>query len=96
MGATERLHAELAAMARDEHAEVASLEDAVCAFVDEMKQQGHPPEMVIVAAKQAAADSGLVPTLEQSLHLRGDHADHVIGEIVRWCIEQYYETGHAH
>jgi hypothetical protein len=90
MDAIDRLHAEFTAMAHNEHIELTMLEDAVCAFVDEMKEQGQPPEAVLVAAKQAAADAGLVPSSEQSLFLTNDHADHVLGEIVRWCIEEYY------
>jgi hypothetical protein len=90
MSAIERLFAAFAETAHNEHAERTQLEDAVCAFVEEMKEQGQPPEAVIIAAKQMAAQAGLVSSPEPSLFFTHDDAGHVLSEIVRWCIEEYY------
>ena len=91
MDAAQRLREALAAMAHNEPANTVKLRDAVCAFVDEMKTKGEPPESVIIAAKQVAAATGLLPMPEQDVLLRSAHADRVVTDVVRWCIEQYYE-----
>jgi hypothetical protein len=92
MDAALRLRQELAAIVHDGPANTDRLREAVCAFVDEMKSKGTRPEAVIVAAKKVAAATGLLPMPEQDLLLRSAHADRVITDVVRWCIERYYEA----
>jgi tellurite resistance protein len=91
MDAAQRLRQELAAMAHNDPAATEKLREAVCAFVDEMKSEGKPAEAVIIAAKQVAATTGLLPMPEQDVLLRSPHADRVITDVVRWCIERYYD-----
>jgi hypothetical protein len=91
MNAAQRLRIELAAMARNEPATTEKLREAVCAFVDEMKSEGKPAEAVIIAAKQVAAMTGLLAMPEQDVLQRSPQADRVITDVVRWCIERYYD-----
>ena len=91
MDAALRLRQELAAIAHSDRASVDELRKAVCAFVDEMKSKGTTPEAVIIAAKQVAAATGLLPMPEQDVLLRTARADRVVTDIVRWCIERYYD-----
>ena len=92
MDAAQRLRQELTALAHNEPAATEKLREAVCAFVDEMKSKGKPAEAVIVAAKQVAATTGLLPMPEQDVLQRSPHADRVITDVVRWCIERYYDA----
>jgi hypothetical protein len=57
------------------------LRETVCAFVDELKRQGLPPERVIVELR-SIADQARTGVLTESL----------IADAVRWCIERYYGT----
>jgi hypothetical protein len=92
MDAAQRLRLELTAMARGEPEAGDKLREAVCAFVDEMKSEGKPAEAVIIAAKQVAAMTGLLPMPEQDVLLRSPYADRVITDVVRWCIERFYDA----
>jgi hypothetical protein len=63
----------------------------VCEFVDAMKSEDQSPERVIISAKRAAAAAGLLPAQEQDMLHRSARADQVITEVVRWCIDRYYQ-----
>jgi Mg-chelatase subunit ChlD len=69
------------------------IKDQVRAVVDDLRAAGWPPERVIVALKHTAYEAGLRPTrfVVLSQHASIDEHDGLIVDIVRWCIEQYYE-----
>ena len=74
----------------DEH-NVEAIRARVGGVVDDLKAAGWPPERVIIAVKQIAADAGLSPSrsvLSATLPL--NEYDAAIVNMVRWCIEQYY------
>ncbi|HET9727998.1 MAG TPA: hypothetical protein VF785_02625 [Gemmatimonadaceae bacterium] len=60
------------------------LRETVCAFVDQLKREGLPPERVIVELR-SIADQARSGVLTESL----------IADAVRWCIERYYGTATA-
>jgi hypothetical protein len=65
----------------------------VCSVVDVMKEEGWPPERVIVAVKAIARDAGLSPSSEVMLaHFSLDELDDLLTSSVRWCIERYYDV----
>ena len=65
----------------------AILKDSVCAAVDELKAQGWPIENIIIWVKEIAAEAGL-----GSHRFRPRQPDSIIEEVVKWCIERYYES----
>lgn len=73
----------------------------VCAYADELKDLGLPPERVIVAVKRVANEAGLHTTrrvVPSSIQLDGK--DKLLVDMVGWCIERYYgrpprTDGHA-
>jgi hypothetical protein len=67
------------------------LRDKLNGAVDDLRQHGWPPERVIIAVKQVAADAGL--RASRSMLMIADQAtptDAAIQQVVRCCIEQYY------
>lgn len=63
----------------------------VCAYVEELKALGFPPERVIIAVKRAANEAGVFSTprlIEPRAQLDGN--DKLLVDMVRWSIEQYY------
>jgi hypothetical protein len=58
--------------------------------VDELKGAGWPPERVIVAVKQLAAEAGLEPTRGVLAASTLNEQDAVVVALVRWCVERYY------
>ena len=68
--------------------ERSQLRDSVCAAVDELKGRGWPAERIIVRLKTLADEVGF-------LHGRTDEErgrEAVVAELVRWCIDQYYDA----
>ena len=67
------------------------LRERVCTAVADLRNLGWPPERVIVAVKQLAADAGLRPS-RNLLIISGQltRHDEIVQRIVRWCIEEYY------
>lgn len=67
------------------------IKDTVCAYTDELKRRGVPPERAIVAVKRAAREAGLSGTRATILNpLDLDGTDKLLADIVGWCIERYY------
>ena len=62
----------------------------VSAVVDELKGAGWPPERVIVAVKQLAAEAGIAPTPSVIAASTLNEQDAVVVALVRWCVERYY------
>ena len=63
----------------------------VCAYVEELKALGFPPERVIIAVKRTANEAGVFSTprlVEPRTQLDGK--DKLLVDMVRWCIERYY------
>jgi hypothetical protein len=66
-----------------------ALRAAVCAYADELKRLGWPPERVIVNVKQLAREGGLAPSPWMVLTEATNPADNLLVEIVGWCIARY-------
>jgi hypothetical protein len=64
----------------------ALLREHVCAVVDELKAQGWPIENIIIRVKEIGAEAGL-----GSHRFRPRQPDSIIEEVVKWCIERYYD-----
>jgi hypothetical protein len=68
------------------------LRSRVEAFVDATKAAGWPIERVIVALKEIASDAGLrSSTSVLRLKINPDRRDALLLDIVRWCVERYFE-----
>lgn len=68
-----------------------ALRAQVVAVVDELRALGWPPERIVIAVKQIAADAGLRP----SPHFPNEAGtptdqDNLLFRIVSWCITRYY------
>ena len=63
------------------------LKEHVCAVVDELKAQGWPIESIIIWMKEIAAEAGL-----GSHRFRPRQPDSIIEDVVKWCIERYYDA----
>ena len=92
LGAGDALYAQLTDLQTplDPVAE-ATLRARVCAYVDELKDLGWPPERVIVAVTKIAHQAGLHPTLRvvrTDQHIDG--TDKVLVDMVGWCVERYF------
>ena len=71
----------------------ASLRGRVCDAVDELRAAGWPPERVIVAMKQVAADAGLHPS--RTLYVvteRVHDKDVLLVDMIGWTIRRYFNT----
>ena len=63
----------------------------VCAFADELKELGLPPERIILAVKRAANEAGIYSTIRISGFSRNlDGPDKLLADMAGWCIHQYY------
>src|SRR5690349_7330201 len=63
----------------------------VCAYAEELKALGFPPERVIIAVKRTANEAGVFSSprlVEPRANL--DAKDQLLVDMVRWCIERYY------
>ena len=63
----------------------------VCEFADELRTRGVSPERVILAVKDVLRQAGY----ESSTRTKSTEAlltprDHLLGDVVSWCIEGYY------
>lgn len=67
-----------------------ALQAAVCAYVDGARERGDPVERVIVDLKRILRLSGAwrrsAPRAEEA----------VAEDVIRWCIERYYQTKDRH
>lgn len=68
-----------------------ALKESVCAFADDKRRLGWPPERVLVALKEHARAAGFRIT-PPSVPLIGQRTDMdmLLKDVVRWCIERYY------
>ena len=55
-----------------------ALQPLVFAVVDEMKASGELPERVLVTIRSQATAAGIT------------HADALMSEVIRWCVERYF------
>jgi hypothetical protein len=63
----------------------------VCAFADELKDLGLPPERIILAVKRAANEAGIYSTMRLSGFTYDlDGGDKLLADMVGWCIRRYY------
>ncbi len=66
-----------------------ALRAAVCAYADELKRLGWPPERVIVNVIQIAREAGLGSSAWMVLSEATAPTDNLLVEIVGWCLERY-------
>ncbi|HEY9227691.1 MAG TPA: hypothetical protein VIP11_13630 [Gemmatimonadaceae bacterium] len=59
--------------------ELVTLRARMCAVVDDMRADGEPPERVLIAVKQLAADGGVEWT-----------SNRFFTQLVDWCLERYF------
>ena len=61
------------------------LQNAACAFVDELKRLDLPPEQVLVVVKDLLIEDGVVRDADAQRQL--------VERVVTWCIKAYYDIG---
>jgi hypothetical protein len=59
-------------------------QEAICAYVDELKAQQLPPERVLVQIKE------LIATVEGDWS--SDEQRQFLQQVILWCIQAYYRT----
>jgi hypothetical protein len=63
----------------------------VCEFADELRFHGVSPERAIVAVKDVLRYAGYeASTRTKSTEALLTPRDHLLGDVVSWCIEGYY------
>ena len=67
----------------------------VCDYADELKALGLPPERIIIAVKLTANNVGMRPSRYAGTAASLDATDKLLVDMVRWCIERYYERRQA-
>lgn len=65
----------------------------VCEYAAELKESGVPPERAVVEVKRVLSEAGF----ELTTHTKSTEAvltprDHLLGDVVAWCIEGYYRS----
>ena len=68
----------------------AGLRQHVCAFVDQAKAKGWPPERVLVEVKTIAREVGFEVRSAMGNADSPETRDEVLTKVVGWCIEHYY------
>ena len=62
-----------------------------CEFADELRTLGVSPERAVVAVKDVLRDAGYeTSTRTKSTEALLTPRDHLLGDVVSWCIEGYY------
>ena len=68
--------------------QVAEIRQRVCSIVDKMKNDGAPPEKVVVAVK--AAVLSIMRPLETLAPAEFLQAERMLQQALSWCLDQYY------
>ena len=68
--------------------QLAEIRQRVCAIVDKMKNDGAPPEKVVVAVK--AAVLSIMRPLETLAPAEFLQAERMLQQALSWCLDQYY------
>ena len=77
--------------------DVSTIKEAVCAYVDAMKQRGVTVEHIMIDIKHAAEhdESALVSALKQGDYDAYDAGRRLLDRALTWCVDHYYWTERA-
>ncbi len=64
--------------------------EAVCLFADEVKALGWPPQRMIIALEEMAADRRAQADERDSFDDQVSDIDELVADLVAWAVERYY------